>query len=142
LPHRCQFIRERNGTGWYNDSKGTNVGATSAAIVGLGSEINGKLILIAGGVGKNADFSPLLPVIEKYVRHVVLIGEAAPILASVIGKRVPISYTNSLEKAVSIADSLAKPNDCVLLSPACASFDMFQNYAHRGDVFMELVKKL
>ncbi len=82
LPHRCQFVRERNNIKWYNDSKGTNVGATEAAIEGLGSEIKGKLILIAGGVGKHADFSTLIPVIEKYSRHVVLIGEAAHDIAA------------------------------------------------------------
>lgn len=142
LPHRCQFVRERHGVRWYNDSKGTNVGATLAAISGLGSEIKGKLILIAGGVGKNADFSPLVSIIEKYARHVVLIGEAASDIASVIGNRVPISFAHTMNDAVDQADRAAKPNDCVLLSPACASFDMFKHYAHRGDVFMEIVEKL
>ncbi len=84
LPHRCQFVRERNGVKWYNDSKGTNVGATQAAIEGLGSEIPGKLIMIMGGLGKNADFCPLVPAIEKYSRHVVLIGEAAQDIAKAL----------------------------------------------------------
>lgn len=140
LPHRCQFIRERNGAGWYNDSKGTNVGATLAAIEGLGSEIKGKLILIAGGVPKNADFTPLAPVLEKYVRHVVLIGEAAPLLSNVIGHGVATSFAKNMEEAVWQADHAVKPDDCVLLSPACASFDMFNNYEHRGEVFMEIVR--
>ncbi len=142
LPHRCQFVRERNGVRWYNDSKGTNVGATQAAIEGLGSEIPGKLILIAGGLGKNADFSPLVPTMEKYVRHIVLIGQAAQELAAVIGSRVAVSFAGSMEEAVKEADMAAKPNDSVLLSPACASYDMFKNFEHRGQVFAEIVERL
>lgn len=142
LPHRCQFVRERAGVRWYNDSKGTNVGATQAAIEGLGNEIKGKLILIAGGVGKDADFSPLVPTIINHTRHVVLIGEAATELASIIDHRVPVSFATSMEDAVQLAATVAQPMDSVLLSPACASFDMFKNYEHRGDVFMQLVKNL
>src|SRR3990167_870263 len=139
LPHRCQFVRERNSVKWYNDSKGTNVGATLAAIEGLGSEISGKIVLIAGGVGKNADFH-LLNQGMKYVRHVVLIGEAAHDIATVISGSVPISFAKSMEEAVHQANQHAVSQDSVLLSPACASFDMFSNYAHRGDVFMGIVK--
>lgn len=142
LPHRCQFIRERNGICWYNDSKGTNVGATQAAICGLGGDMKNKLVLIAGGVGKNADFSPLAPLLKQYVRHVVLIGEARDAIASAIDGSVPISFAQSLEEAVAEADQYAETDDFVLLSPACASFDMFKNYEHRGDVFMDIVKKL
>jgi UDP-N-acetylmuramoylalanine--D-glutamate ligase len=142
LPHRCQFVRERDGVKWYNDSKGTNVGATLAAIEGLGSEIQGKLILIAGGVGKNADFSTLVPAIEQYTRHVVLIGEAAKDLADVIDNRVNVSFAHSMDEAVSQAGNAALARDAVLLSPACASFDMFNNYEHRGQVFTESVEKL
>lgn len=142
LPHRCQFVRERDGVKWYNDSKGTNVGATQAAIEGLGGDIAGKLILIAGGVGKNADFSSLVPAMEKYSRHIVLIGEAAKDLAEVIGHRVPVSFAVTMDEAVSQAAKVARPQDSVLLSPACASFDMFKNYEHRGQVFMEIVEKM
>jgi UDP-N-acetylmuramoylalanine--D-glutamate ligase len=142
LPHRCQFVRERNKIRWYNDSKGTNVGATQAAIEGLGSEIVGKLVLIAGGVGKHADFSLLAPVIEKYSRHVVLMGEAAHDVADVLIGRVSVSFARTMEEAIEQADASAKPEDSVLLSPACASFDMFTNYEHRGQVFMEIVKRL
>lgn len=142
LPHRCQLVRERNGVKWYNDSKGTNVGATQAAIEGLGSDMDGKLVVIAGGIGKNADFNPLTPLFEKYARHVVLIGEAANEIAHVIGNRVPTSFAKTLDEAVAQAASFAKQNDSVLLSPACASFDMFKNFEHRGDVFMEIVKAL
>lgn len=142
LPHRCQFVREKNHVRWYNDSKGTNVGATQAAIEGLGSEIHGKLVLIAGGVGKNADFTTLVPYIEKYARHVVLIGEAAAELDKVIAGRIPVSFANTMDEAVQQAEAAAKQDDCVLLSPACASFDMFKNYEHRGQVFTEIVEKL
>lgn len=142
LPHRCQLVRERLGVRWYNDSKGTNVGAALAAIEGLGPEIQGKIILIAGGVGKNADFSPLVPAIEKYVKTVVLIGEAAPILTDVIGGRVPVCFGKSMEEAVGLAADAATQGDSVLLSPACASFDMFNNFEHRGTVFTKLVEEL
>lgn len=142
LAHRCQLVRERHGVYWYNDSKGTNVGATLAAIDGLGPEIKGKLVLIAGGVGKNADFSPLIPGIEKYVKTVILIGEAAPVMAGVLGDRVEICMADTMEDAVSMADSVARAQDSVLLSPACASFDMFKNFEHRGDVFAGIVQKL
>ena len=142
LQHRCQLVRERYGIRWYNDSKGTNVGATLAAIDGLGPEIDGKLILIAGGVGKNADFSPLVPAIAKYVRTVILIGEAAPVLADVLTDRVEICFAKSMQDAVDLAAQTATPGDSVLLSPACASFDMFNNFEHRGDVFTEVVKGL
>jgi UDP-N-acetylmuramoylalanine--D-glutamate ligase len=142
LPHRCQLVRDRNGVLWYNDSKGTNVGATLAAIQGLGSDLQGKLILLAGGVGKNADFSPLIPAIEKYVKTVVLIGEAASILATVIGDASEVQFANSMEEAVALCDKAAESGDSVLLSPACASLDMFNNFEHRGDVFTKIVNGL
>ncbi len=142
LPHRCQLVRERNSVKWYNDSKGTNVGATQAAIEGLGSEISGKLILIMGGVGKNADFSQLAPVLGKYARHVVLIGEAAKDIAGALGTEVPFSFASDMNDAIEQAANYAHPSDSVLLSPACASFDMFRNYEHRGDVFTDSVEKL
>jgi UDP-N-acetylmuramoylalanine--D-glutamate ligase len=142
LPHRCQFVRERNGVKWYNDSKGTNVGATLAAIEGLGSQIQGKLILIAGGIGKNADFSPLLPAVERYVRGIVLLGQDAPVLAHVIGQHVPFSFATDMQEAVHKASDMAQRDDSVLLSPACASLDMFKNFEHRGDVFTDIVRGL
>lgn len=142
LPHRCQLVREVKGVHWYNDSKGTNVGATLAAIEGLGPEIPGKLILIAGGVGKNADFSPLISSIEKYVKKVILIGEAASILESVIGDRTEMQFAKTLEEAVVLSQAAATAGDSVLLSPACASFDMFKNFEHRGNSFNEIVRSL
>jgi UDP-N-acetylmuramoylalanine--D-glutamate ligase len=142
LVHRCQLVRERAGVRWYNDSKGTNVGATLAAIDGLGPEIEGKLVLIAGGVGKNADFSPLVPAITKYVKTVILIGEAAPVLAGVLGDRVDVVLADSMQAAIVNAAKIAVAGDSVLLSPACASFDMFNNFEHRGNVFTEVVREL
>lgn len=142
LPHRCQLVRQRRGVKWYNDSKGTNVGATQAAIEGLGEHQDGKLILIAGGIGKHADFKPLVGVMEKYARHVVLIGESAQELADLIGNRIPISFAASMEEAVRRCDAVAQSGDSVLLSPACASFDMFKNFEHRGQVFSEIVESL
>jgi UDP-N-acetylmuramoylalanine--D-glutamate ligase len=142
LEHRCQLVRERNSVSWYNDSKGTNVGATLAAIDGLGPEIDGKLVLIAGGVGKNADFTPLVPAISKYVKTVVLIGEAAPVLADILHGWAEICFAKTMQEAVEVADQLVVPGDCVLLSPACASLDMFNNFEHRGKVFTEEVQGL
>ena len=142
LPHRCEFVREHHGVRWVNDSKGTNVGATQAAVEGVGSAIQGKLILIAGGVGKGADFTSLGPVLSQYARHVVLIGEAANELAAILKTAVPYSFASSMQEAVNQANEAAKSGDCVLLSPACASFDMFQNYEHRGKVFSETVARL
>ncbi|EKD74060.1 MAG: UDP-N-acetylmuramoylalanine-D-glutamate ligase, partial [uncultured bacterium] len=143
LPHRCELIRVHRQIGWYNDSKGTNVGATEAAIRGLGDSCDcGKLILIAGGVGKGADFSVLLPMVKQYVRHVILMGEAAQEIAQVIQGEVSCTLVGSMQDAVETANQVALPYDHVLLSPACASLDMFRNFEHRGEVFSELVRAL
>ncbi len=142
LPHRCQFVRELADVKWYNDSKGTNVGATLAAIEGIGSEMSGKLILILGGIGKNADFTSMAPVVAKYARHVVLIGRDGPEIANALGDAVPKSFAKSMEEAVTAASAHAIAGDCVLLSPACASFDMFKHFEHRGDVFTQVVERL
>lgn len=141
LPHRCQLVREYQGVKWYNDSKGTNVGASIAAIKGLGDAHEGKIILIAGGVGKNADFSALKAPVTTYCRHVILIGEAKEEMAKEL-QGVSRTYATSLEEAVQMAKTLANDSDLVLLSPACASFDMFKNYAHRGEEFMKFVNAL
>ena len=98
--------------------------------------------MIAGGIGKNADFNPLLPAMEKYARHVVLIGESANELAGLIQGRIPVSYAASMDEAVQCCDAVAQSGDSVLLSPDCASFDMFKNFEHRGQVFSEVVEKL
>ena len=138
LAHRTQWIAEINGVNWYNDSKGTNVGATLAAIEGL----PGKHVLIAGGQGKDADFMPLRAVAEKRLRAMVLIGEDAGRIARCIDEIVPVRLASDMDEAVQIAAKFAELGDNVLLSPACASFDMFQGFAHRGEAFIKAVEAL
>ncbi len=138
LPHRTQWVAERNGIAWYNDSKATNIGAALAAVKGFAT----PLILIAGGQGKGADFTEFADGVEKHVKAVVLIGEAADEIEQVLAGRVPAQRAASLEAAVQVADELASAGDSVLLSPACASFDMFSNYQARGECFIRAVKGL
>jgi len=142
LEHRCQWVRELDGVSYYNDSKATNVGAALAAIDGLGADMNGKLVLIAGGEGKGADFSGLRGSVAKYCRAVVLIGRDAPLIAEAVGDAVPIVRVASLDEAVERSRSLAYSGDAVLLAPACASFDMFKNYEDRGQLFARAVGAL
>jgi UDP-N-acetylmuramoylalanine--D-glutamate ligase len=141
LPHRCEFIRNLNGVDYINDSKGTNVGATVAAIESLVPE-QGKVVLIAGGDGKGADFQPLAEPVAKHCRAVVLIGRDAPAIAAVLPDDAVVVTTDSLAHAVNDARELAHEGDRVLLSPACASFDMFRDYNDRGDQFRALVEGL
>lgn len=138
LAHRTQWVRERAGVNWYNDSKGTNVGATLAALAGL----PGKTVLIAGGQGKGADFSPLRAVAMTKARALVLIGEDRNKIADVVEGYAPYVFAHDMADAVAIAAELAQSGDNVLLSPACASFDMFKSYVHRGDVFSAEVRSL
>lgn len=136
LPHRCQKIGRADGVVWYNDSKGTNVGATLAAINGLGGAISGKVVLIAGGVGKGQDFTPLSSALGEHGRALVLIGEDAGRIDRAVTADIPREHAASLEEAIAAAKRLAVPGDAVLLSPACASFDMFRNYEDRGERFV------
>lgn len=143
LPHRTQWVAQIDGVNWYNDSKGTNVGATVAAIAGM----SGEKILLAGGDGKDADFTPLKSAVVNHgVKAVVLIGKDGPSIEKVLAGCVPIHFAINMGEAVkqahALARSLAQPGASVLLSPACASFDMFANYVERGDVFMQSVKEL
>jgi UDP-N-acetylmuramoylalanine--D-glutamate ligase len=143
LNHRTQLITIRNGISWYNDSKGTNIGATIAALEGLHPQDNiAKAILIAGGDGKGADFSALAPTVARTCRTVILIGRDAPIIEQAIAKHTKIITAVNLAHAVTVADQISQPGDHVLLSPACASFDMFRNYEHRGEEFTKLVRGL
>ncbi|WP_207883771.1 UDP-N-acetylmuramoyl-L-alanine--D-glutamate ligase [Pseudomonas sp. 30_B] len=142
LAHRCQWVRERNGVNYYDDSKATNVGAALAAIEGLGADIDGKLVLIAGGDGKGADFSDLRSPVEQHCRAVVLLGRDAERVGAAIGNAVPKVRVNTLDEAVEHAADLALPGDAVLLSPACASLDMFKNYEERGRLFAKAVEEL
>ena len=139
LPHRVEWVTDVGGVAFYDDSKGTNVGATCAALAGLPK----KVVLIAGGDGKGQDFSPLNQPVAKNARAVVLIGRDAPLIGKALKDAgVPLLFADSLEQAVQIASRTAKPGDAVLLSPACASFDMFRNYVHRAEVFVAAVQGL
>ncbi len=139
LPHRVERVAEINGVIYYDDSKGTNVGATVAALQGLGR----RAVLIAGGDGKGQDFSPLGPVAASHARAVVLIGrDAEKISAALQGCGVAVVRAHDMADAVRLSAALAQPGDAVLLSPACASFDMFRNYAHRAEVFVGAVHAL
>ncbi|MCW8900638.1 MAG: UDP-N-acetylmuramoyl-L-alanine--D-glutamate ligase [Gammaproteobacteria bacterium] len=139
LAHRSQWITEQNGVTWYNDSKATNVGAAIAAI--NGTQAN-KIILIAGGQGKGQDFKPLRDVIKNKVKHLILLGEDAEKLNSQLSGCTEVTFVNDLSQAVSKAHELAVAGDAVLLSPACASFDMFTGYEQRGDMFVVAVHEV
>ncbi len=139
LPHRVQKVTEVTGITFYDDSKGTNVGATVAALSGMREPV----VLIAGGDGKGQDFSPLKDACEKHARAVVLIGrDAARIEAAMGGCGLPLHHAKNMDDAVRLAFNAAQAGDAVLLSPACASFDMFRSYEHRAQVFVAAVQKL
>jgi UDP-N-acetylmuramoylalanine--D-glutamate ligase len=138
LDHRTQWVAEQKGVTWFNDSKGTNVGATIAALSGL----QGKTVLIAGGQGKGADFSPLSEHLTEKARAVVLIGEDAELIKQIVPVDIPVIDAKDMDDAVAKASEQAKAGDNVLLSPACASFDMFNSYGHRGEVFTQTVLNL
>lgn len=142
LPHRCQWVGEYRGVGYYDDSKATNVGAALAAINGFAAQLQGRLILIAGGDGKGADFSALAAPVHEHCRAVVLLGRDAGRLEQVLSGQVPIQRVATMEEAVAAAASLAQPGDLVLLSPACASLDMFRNFEERGRFFADAVGRL
>jgi UDP-N-acetylmuramoylalanine--D-glutamate ligase len=138
LPHRTAWVADIGGVRYIDDSKGTNVGATLAAVAGL----EGPLLLIAGGDGKGQDFAPLAAALRGKVRLVLLIGRDARAIGAALGCHGAIEYCATLEAAVTAAARAAQPGDTVLLSPACASLDMFRDYAHRGDVFAAAVRGL
>ena len=141
LHHRCEYVATKSGVDFYNDSKGTNIGATVAAIAGL-SRPPAQLIVIAGGEGKGQDFKELNPTLEKNPCHLVLIGRDAQLIADAVKGHTQCSFANSMQDAVQTAYELAKSGDAVLLSPACASFDMFKNYEDRGEQFCAQVLAL
>ncbi len=138
LAHRTQWVAELQGVNWYNDSKGTNVGATIAAITGIAEPV----VLIAGGQGKGADFSELGDAIAQDVKLLVLIGEDAAQIEAAVAGRVPTQVCETLDLAVHTAQQLAMSGDVVLFSPACASFDMFEGFEHRGQSFVTAVQSL
>ena len=145
LEHRCEFVKTVHDVRYYNDSKGTNVGATLAAIDGLGAAIEvkkGKVALILGGQGKGQDFTPLRSSIEKYAKVVVLIGEDASVIEHAIQGATKILHAATLKEAVELSQKETQAEDVVLLSPACASFDMFKSYNDRGQQFVACVNAL
>lgn len=144
LPHRTQLVVNYQTVDWINDSKGTNVGATLTAIESVGEQAlhaRGRVILIAGGVGKEADFSALQPAVHQYCRHVIVFGRDQQQIASVLPHE-PVSRVTTLQEAVALAHTLTQQNDKVLFSPACASFDQFANYVKRGEAFEAYVGNL
>jgi UDP-N-acetylmuramoylalanine--D-glutamate ligase len=135
LPHRCEVVGNCGGVLWINDSKGTNVGATVAALEGMDRPV----VLIAGGQAKNADFGPLARSARRFARQVVLFGEDREQIHKSLSGAVPVTTVTTLAEATRLAAEWAQTGDVVLFSPACASFDMFDNFEHRGDTFRELV---
>ena len=141
LPHRVEKVAEVDGVTWYDDSKGTNVGATVAALTGLGG-LGRKVVVILGGDGKGQDFSPLKKAVARHARAAVLIGRDGPLIEKAIGGGVSMETATDMNDAVRRARALAQSGDAVLLSPACASFDMFRNYEHRAQAFVAAVHAL
>src|SRR5574344_177038 len=140
LPHRCQWIANKQGVNWYNDSKATNIGATLAAIEGLASD-NSKLVLIAGGDGKGADFTELTEAVSQHCRALVLLGRDADLIRDALAATgVPAVKVATLDAAVATAADLAQAGDSVLLASACASLDMFKNFEQRGELFVAAVE--
>ena len=145
LEHRCEFVRELNQVRYYNDSKGTNIGATLAAIDGLGAAIEakgGKVAIILGGQGKGQDFTALRDSLAKYAKVAVLIGEDRSIIETAIQGTTELLHAETLKEAVELCQKHTQADDVVLLSPACASFDMFSGYVQRGHQFVAIVNEL
>jgi len=140
LEHRCRLVIENAGVSWFNDSKGTNVGASAAAIAGIFDQRSG--VLIAGGQGKGADFRALRGALHGRVHSVILIGVDAHVIEAAISDLVQVRHASNMREAVEVASALAQRGEAVLLSPACASFDMFQNYEARGRAFEAAVREV
>jgi UDP-N-acetylmuramoylalanine--D-glutamate ligase len=138
LEHRLEFVREIGGVRFYNDSKGTNVGSVVKSLQSFSEPV----ILIAGGKDKNGDLSPLKELVEKRVKHLILVGEAKERMNHELGGLTDTVLAKTMEEAVSLAGQKAKRGEVVLLSPACSSFDMFKDYKERGKVFKEAVRRL
>lgn len=141
LKHRCEFVAAKDGVEFYNDSKGTNIGATIAAVQGLARDPQ-QLIVILGGEGKGQNFTELASSLKAINSQTVLIGRDAPIIEQAVAGVTTVTHASSLKDAVNKSLQLAKPGDAVLLSPACASLDMFKNYEDRGDQFCKIVQEL
>jgi UDP-N-acetylmuramoylalanine--D-glutamate ligase len=141
LPHRLQLVRERNGVEWVNDSKATNVDSTSVALAAFAPG-RPRVVVVMGGLGKGAPYTPLRELFAGRVKALLTIGEDAPAVERDLGDLCPTESCGTLDKAVARAAALATAGDVVLLSPACASYDQFDHYEHRGDVFRKLAEAL
>ena len=139
LPHRCEWVAEHRGISFINDSKSTNPASTLAAIDGLAGESDG-MVLILGGQGKGADFAVLADVISEKVHHVILFGEDKDVIRQSLGE-ASITLCNGLEEVIAASLEIARTGETVLFSPACASFDLFNNFEHRGAEFSRLVRE-
>ena len=140
-PHRVEPVAIIDDVEYFDDSKGTNVGATVAALKGLGAER--RVVVILGGEGKGQDFSPLASPVSQFARAVILIGRDAPLIREALATTgVSLLDADSMAQAVASAAARANPGDAVLMSPACASFDMFNNYEHRAEVFRQAVQSI
>ncbi len=142
LPHRCEFVRELDGVTYINDSKATNVGAATAALEGLGPVTRHEMILICGGQGKGQDFGTLFESMEIYASTAIVLGESAEMLRDGLAAKMPVHQVSTMQEAVATAAAVSRDGDVVLLSPACASLDMYGNYVERGDDFKRWVNAL
>ena len=142
VEHRLEFVAEVEGVNFYNDSKATSVDATLKALEAFAGQDTGKVVLILGGRGKKAPYAPLESLVKETVRKLVLIGEDADTIANELGSHAPNERANDMGDAVRRAYAAASSGDTVLLAPACASFDMFESFEHRGKVFKEEVQSL
>jgi UDP-N-acetylmuramoylalanine--D-glutamate ligase len=142
LEHRCQWVAQVNDICWINDSKGTNIGACEAALKGLGAGLKGKIVLLLGGDGKGADFSPLAGWIKQFCRAIIVMGKDAPLITAALAENAETFSANNMAQAVMIAHNCAQAGDVVLLSPACSSLDQYRDYTHRGEIFMDEVRKV
>jgi UDP-N-acetylmuramoylalanine--D-glutamate ligase len=138
LPHRMELVSECSGVAYFDDSKGTNVGATVAALTGFPRPV----VLVAGGRDKGGSYEALRAVMAAVGRGAVLIGEATPRIRDALAEMVPVETADTMDRAVELAQALARPGDAVVLSPACSSFDMFRDYEHRAQAFREVVARL
>jgi UDP-N-acetylmuramoylalanine--D-glutamate ligase len=141
LPHRTEWVADSNGVTWFNDSKGTNVGASAAALEGLDPQDGSKTVPILGGACKGAEFRPLAPLVARLARAVILLGRDVAMIELALRDSVPLLKARDMDEAVALAQALAEPGDRVLLSPGCASFDMFRDYEARGEAFRAAVRR-
>lgn len=141
LAHRCQTVACVNDVQWINDSKGTNIGACQAALEGIGKQLTGKIVLLLGGDGKGADFRDLEPMVTQFCRELIVMGKDTPLIQQALAPKMVTRVAHNMQEAVQMASESATAGDVVLLSPACSSLDQYRDFAHRGEIFVEAVKR-